>query len=207
MPVLFLSGEPRVGQSVSGVGNKECTSADNFNTIIKPMKSLPTFYYNYMEIYVNNFMIKYSSLLGDTAFSLWCTTVFPLSETGNTFCYSLILNFLPYPFQELMPARKYSEKKRNLFYPSSRVQMKYYFTTLWYFLPFSLITTSSPWCSFLSTTPGFNHFKKGEVCKGVSHLSLPLWRWPSGSPQCDSNLERFLFNSRHLISLYLEHLL
>ena len=111
MPVLFLSGEPRVGQSVSGVGNKECTSADNFNTIIKPMKSLPTFYYNYMEIYVNNFMIKYSSLLGDTAFSLWYTTVFPLSETGNTFCYSLILNFLPYPFQELMPARKYSEKK------------------------------------------------------------------------------------------------
>ena len=43
-----------MGQSVSGVGNKECTSADNFNTIIKPMKSLPTFYYNYMEIYVNN---------------------------------------------------------------------------------------------------------------------------------------------------------
>lgn len=116
MSVLFLSGEPRVGQSVSGVGNKECTSADNFNTIIKPMKSFPTFYYNYMPIYVNNFMIKYSSLLGDTAFSLWCTTVFPLSERENTFCYSLILSFLPYPFQELMSARKYSEKKKRIYF-------------------------------------------------------------------------------------------
>ena len=125
MPVLFHSGEPRVGQSVSGVGNKECISADNFNTVIKPMKSLPTFYYNGMPIYVNNFMIKYSSLLGDTAFSLWCPTGFPLSERDNTFCYSLILSFLPYPFQELMSARKYSgKKKKNLFYPSSRVQMK-----------------------------------------------------------------------------------
>ena len=120
MPVLFLSGEPRVGQSVSGVGDKECTSADSFNTIIDPMKSLPTFNYNYMPICVNNFMIKYTSLLGDPAFSLWCTTVFPLSERDNTFCYSLILSFLPHPFPGLMPARKNSEKK-NLFYPSSRV--------------------------------------------------------------------------------------
>lgn len=111
MPVLFLSGEPRVGQSVSGVGDKECTSADSFNTIIEPMKSLPTFNYNSTPICVNNFMIKYSSLLGDPAFSLRCTTVFPLSERDNTFCYSLILSFLPHPFPELMPARKNSGKK------------------------------------------------------------------------------------------------
>lgn len=138
MPVLFLSGEPRVGQSVSGVGDKECTSADSFNTIIDPMKSLPTFNYNYMPICVNNFMIKYTSLLGDPAFSLQCTTVFPLSERDNTFCYSLILSFLPHPFPELMPARKNSEKKIYFI-------LLLGYTTLWYFLPFSLITTSSPW--------------------------------------------------------------
>ena len=70
MTVLFLGKEPRVGQSVSGAGSKECTSADNFDTIIKPTKSLSTFYYNHRPIYVNNFMIKYSSLLGETPFSL-----------------------------------------------------------------------------------------------------------------------------------------
>ena len=159
MPVLFLSGEPRVGQSVSGVGDKECTSADSFNTIIDPMKSLPTFNYNYMPICVNNLMIKYTSLLGDPAFSLRCTTVFPLSERDNTFCYSLILSFLPHPFPGLMPARKNSEKKFILsFFQGTQPSG-------------TSFLSASLQQAHLDATAGFNHFKKGEVCKGVSHLT------------------------------------
>lgn len=54
MPVLFISKEPRMGQSVSGAGNKECISADNASIVIKATKSFSDFYYHYVSIYVNN---------------------------------------------------------------------------------------------------------------------------------------------------------
>lgn len=99
MSVLFLKEEPNIGQSISDAENKGYMAADNFNTIIKPTQSLSTLYYCHTLVFVNNVMIKYFPVLGQTSVSLLCSNVISIVRKRDTFCYSLTLSLLSSPFQ------------------------------------------------------------------------------------------------------------